>query len=92
MDDPKGTTTYFGKVTSISKNELVLIDIYYLTTDETAPEAINALKNPQLTKLGEGQLHQPEDKMIINRQHVAFMENMTDEAPVVQAILEHKNK
>jgi len=91
MDDPKGTATYFGHITSINKTDLILKDIYYLTED-TSPEMIGLIKEPQLVKLGEGQLHNPEDKMIINRQFVSFIENMSDESRVVKAIHEHQKR
>jgi hypothetical protein len=91
MNDPKGTITYFGHITSITKSDLVLKDIYYLQEDIT-PESLEKIHKSSLVKLGEGQLHNPEDKMIINRRFVSFIENMTDEAPVVKAIIEHKGE
>jgi len=93
LHTPEGTTTYFGHITSVSKNELTLKNIYYLKDGSKAtPENINFLIGPELVKLGEGQLHQPEDKMIINRQYVVFMENMTQEAPVMKMIFRHELK
>jgi len=95
IHEPTGTTTYFGHITSVSKTDITLRDIYYLKDPEVSdstPEAISKLLSPQLKKLGEEELHQPEDKMIINRQFIAFMENLTNDAPIVKAILKHSRK
>ncbi len=76
-------TTYFGHVTKMNANYVILKDVYYLTTstDTTTQSA-----NPQLTKLGCQQLHSPYDEMVINRNQVAFWENLQDNGKVVQAI------
>lgn len=74
-------TTYFGHVTTLNDKYMVLKDVYYLTTSGTDQNA-----QPQLTKLGCQQLHSPYDKMVINRNQVAFWENLQDSGKVVQAI------
>jgi hypothetical protein len=76
-------TTYFGHITKLNNNYFVLNSVYYLTTS-TTNNAQSA--NPQLTKLGCQQLHSPYDEMIINRNQVAFWENLQDNGKVVQAI------
>ena len=76
-------TTYFGHVTKLSSSYFILKDVYYLTTSSTGN---NQSANPQLTKLGCQQLHSPEDEMVINRNQVAFWENLQDSGKVVQAI------
>lgn len=76
-------TTYFGHITTLNDKYVVLKDVYYLTTDNTSNSS-NA--NPQLTKLGCQQLHSPYDEMVINRNQVAFWENLQDSGKVVQAI------
>jgi hypothetical protein len=75
-------TTYFGHVTTLNDKYAVLKDVYYLTTDQTN----GASANPQLTKLGCQQLHSPYDEMVINRNQIAFWENLQDNGKVVQAI------
>ena len=74
-------TTYFGHITKLNNNYMVLKDVYYLTTSSTDQNA-----QPQLTKLGCQQLHSPEDSMYINRPQVAFWENLKDNGKVVTAI------
>jgi hypothetical protein len=76
-------TTYFGHVTTLNDKYFVLKDVYYLTTDQTNT---GTAANPQLTKLGCQQLHSPYDEMYINRNQVAFWENLQDNGKVVQAI------
>jgi hypothetical protein len=81
-------TTYFGHVTKLNNNYVILKDVYYLTTSTTNDNAQSA--NPQLTKLGCQQLHSPYDEMVINRNQVAFWENLQDSGKVVQAIKQFK--
>lgn len=76
-------TTYFGHVTTLNDKYMILKDVYYLTTDNTST---SSSANPQLTKLGCQQLHSPLDEMVINRNQVAFWENLQDSGKVVQAI------
>jgi len=76
-------TTYFGHITKLTSNYLILQNVYYLTTDSTST---GTSSNPQLTKLGCQQLHSPYDEMVINRNQVAFWENLQDNGKVVTAI------
>jgi hypothetical protein len=80
-------TTYFGHVSKLNNNYLILTDVYYLTT-ATSGKATN----PQLTKLGCQQLHSPYDEMVVNRNQVAFWENLQDSGKVVQAIKQFKQQ
>lgn len=82
-------STYFGHITKMNDKYVVLHDIYYLTTDQTAQ---NNQANPQLTKLGCQQLHSPYDEMVINRNQVAFWENLKGDGKVVQAINQYKKQ
>ncbi|HXY17901.1 MAG TPA: hypothetical protein VEH48_00580, partial [Candidatus Nitrosopolaris sp.] len=56
-------STYFGHVTKLNDNYLVLDNVYYLTDQSTT----SGSSNPQLVKLGCQQLHSPYDEMVINR-------------------------
>lgn len=62
---------------------IVLKDVYYLTT------GTDQNSSPSLTKLGCQQLHSPYDQMIINRNQVAFWENLKDDGKVVDAITQY---
>ena len=77
-------TTYFGHITKLTSTYMILNDVYYLTTQSASNNS--QATNPQLTKLGCQQLHSPYDEMVINRNQVAFWENLQDSGKVVQAI------
>jgi hypothetical protein len=83
-------TTYFGHVTKLNGSYLILKDVYYLTTASSTDQSQAA--NPQLTKLGCQQLHSPYDEMVVNRNQVAFWENLQDSGKVVQAIKQFKTQ
>ena len=83
-------TTYFGHVTKLNGSYLILRDVYYLTTASSTDQSQAA--NPQLTKLGCQQLHSPYDEMVVNRNQVAFWENLQDSGKVVQAIKQFKQQ
>ncbi|NUM25693.1 MAG: hypothetical protein HUU49_03680 [Candidatus Buchananbacteria bacterium] len=88
---------YFGKVSKIGSDSVVLHDIYYLqvvtqplqrSQDEPAPTEEEQQQGQQrltLIKLG-NELHGPRDEMIINRDHVILMEDLKEDSRVVQAI------
>ena len=79
-------STYFGHIVKMNDKYVVLDNVYYLTTDQTSQ---NNQSNPQLTKLGCQQLHSPYDEMVVNRNQVAFWENLKDNGKVAQAIKQY---
>lgn len=87
---------YFGKVTAQNKVELVLKDIYYLQVTRPLQQTAEGEQqaNPQgelsLVKLG-NELHGPTDAMVINSDHVLFVEDLKDDSNVVQAIVNYKS-
>ncbi len=88
---------YFGKITSATRNDIRLTNIYYLqSNDKTAivknvgyPAEID--DSVSLVKLGE-ELHGPEDMMTIGRAHIVFVETLKDTAQVVAAINNYEKK
>lgn len=86
---------YFGQVDKQNNVELVLKEIYYLQVtrplQQTAEGETQA--NPQgelsLVKLG-NELHGPTDAMVVNRDHVLFVEDLKEDSNVVQAISNYK--
>jgi hypothetical protein len=76
-------STYFGHITKLTNNYMVLDNVYYLTDQSTSSSSSSS---PQLVKLGCQQLHSPYDEMVINRSQVAFWENLQTSGKVVQAI------
>jgi hypothetical protein len=82
-----GQSVYFGHISDLNSQYLVLSDVYYITTTTggtTSASAANS--NYSLTKLGCQQLHDPYDQMVINTSQVAFWENLNNSGKVVTAI------
>lgn len=84
---------YFGKLGTLNSSYLVLTNIFYLqsngssnTTSSPQPKTNN---NLTLVKLGQSELHAPEDKMVINQSQVSFWENLKDSSKVVTAIKQY---
>ena len=85
---------YFGKVSDVNSQTLVLEDIYYLRAVQnlqTGQEDGETADNFSLIKLGD-EIHGPEDKMNINLSHVLFVEDLKDSSKVVKAIEEYVAK
>lgn len=85
---------YFGKLSGQNRQYATLRDIYYLKLAQSPqPESQKANEQPQisLVKLGE-ELHGPVDEMLINRDHILFIEQMKNDAKVVQAIERYKKE
>lgn len=69
---------YFGHLRNISPEYLILSEVYYVKINEDG--------DGQLVKLGAGEPHGPQDKMIINHDQVLFWENLKFDSPVVKTI------
>ena len=82
---------YFGKIASMTAQEVTIEDIYYLQVEGQIQPEQQGTQQPKLSlvKLG-NELHGPQDKMIINRDQVLFWENLKDDGKVVTAIKDHK--
>lgn len=82
---------YFGKITQMTATDVTIEDIYYLQVEGQIQPEREGQQQPRLSlvKLG-NELHGPQDKMIINRDHVLFWENLKDDGRVVTAIKDHK--
>lgn len=90
---------YFGKVQNANRNYVKVTDIYYLIqqqplqTQQPSEKGVSpAPSAPQFTliKLG-GELHGPEDEMVIARQQIMFIEGLREDGQVVQAIRNAKS-
>lgn len=91
---------YFGKLDKLSGGYFKLSDIFYLQAessddeDSTNPQETSGqdASDVQLVKLG-GEIHGPQDSMIMGRDQVLFFENLKDDSTVVKTITEyHKNE
>lgn len=79
---------YFGEIRDISKDEIILENVYYLQaggegSNNIQGEAIN--QTFRLIKLGD-ELHGPTDELFVNREHVVFYEYLREDSKVVESI------
>lgn len=84
---------YFGKLHAYYTEHPYLTDVYYIqanSTDTTKTSA-DTNGNQQLIKLG-GEIHAPEDEMILNKQSILFVENLTSGSKVVKLIQDGNKK
>lgn len=86
---------YFGHLTGQNRPYAELTNIYYLQVDQQQnlqpdKSATSTTASPKLTliKLG-NELHGPSDKMVINKDHILFIEDMKSDSKVVAAIEEY---
>lgn len=87
---------YFGKLSGRNSRYLTLKDIYYLQLAQSPqPSGSNNTSDQQtqisLVKLG-NELHGPADEMKINRDHVLFIEDMKENAKVIDAITRYQKE
>lgn len=85
---------YFGRITKQTSTEVVLNNVFYLkaSTDlstQSTKELPDA--NLALVKLGQ-ELYKPQDKMIINKDHVLFLEEMGSNSEIMNAIEKYENQ
>lgn len=80
---------YFGHLErNIGRDYLKLTNVYYLQLDQELQAGGEATEtNPQfnLVKLG-NEIHGPKDMMLINKDHVLFIEDLQEDSEVVQVI------
>jgi hypothetical protein len=78
---------YFGNISSLNNNYLILNNIFYLQTSSSSSSTSTAStgSNVTLVKLG-CELHKPYDQMVINRAQVTFWENLQSSGQVATAV------
>jgi hypothetical protein len=77
---------YFGNITSLNNNYLILTNIFYLqTASGSSSTTSTSASNVSLVKLG-CELHRPYDQMVINRGQVTFWENLQSDGQVATAV------
>lgn len=79
---------YFGKLHDYGTNQPYLTNVYYIQTpsgSKATDTATMSDQQMQLIKLG-GEVHGPEDEMILNKDAILFVENLTDKSKVVDVI------
>jgi hypothetical protein len=83
---------YFGKITDLNSKYFVVTNIYYLQTSSTGTTGTSSANTSvSLVKLG-CELHEPYDKMVINRSQVTFWENLQSDGQVAKAVATFQQK
>jgi hypothetical protein len=94
---------YFGRLKGINSKTPVLDDVYYLQVNQQlqpgADSAVRAAtsttgeaKQPQfsLMKLGQSEIHGPEDRLHLIKSQILFWENLRPDSQVVKTIADYK--
>jgi hypothetical protein len=83
---------YFGKLHAFNSGYMTLTDVFYLQSQQSSngsssnPQTTSAdQNNVQLIKLG-GEIHGPEDEMIVSKAQMLFYENLKPDGKVSQSI------
>lgn len=77
---------YFGQLSHLNSNFPVLNDVYYVQiTDESN-------KSGKVVPLGDTEPHRPKNQMILNKDHILFIENLKSDSPVIKAIQNLKSQ
>lgn len=86
---------YFGKVIDMNPNTITLRDVYYLrnasNSTKDQQQQTDQQQQVSLAKLGESEVHGPEDEMHLDRRQVLFWENIRDDSQVTKAIKQDKD-
>ena len=83
---------YFGQITKVNPDYIVLSDIFYLNASEPVQPSSGFSNDISLVKLG-CELHGPSDVMHIPKSSVTFWENLKKhDSQVVKAIEDWKGK
>jgi hypothetical protein len=78
---------YFGNITTLNDNYLVLTNIFYLQTASSGSSTSSTSSNSNVTLVKLGcELHRPYDQMVINRSQVTFWENLQSDGQVATAV------
>ena len=94
---------YFGRLYTSGEYTMELDDVFYLQVQEslqgsegavaasgTVRSAEPATPRFTLIKLGQSEIHGPEDHLTLIRDHVLFWENLRSDSSVLQAIRAYK--
>ena len=76
---------YFGKLHDYYTNRPYLTDVYYFQANTQTSSGQSSGGSQLLVKLGD-EIHAPEGKLILNKDAILFVENLTDKGKVVEAI------
>lgn len=80
---------YFGKIGRTGGDFVKVTDVYYFESPSASSAQVGS--DITLVKLG-SEVHGPTDEMKINRDHILYLEELTDDSRVVAAIRSYKNQ
>ena len=93
---------YFGKLQNAYSRAPVLEDVYYLQVNQPLQQgqtaagknASSTSQQPQfaLMKLGQTEVHGPQDKLFLMDQQILFWENLKPDSQVIQTIDQFKKQ
>ncbi len=83
--------TYFGRIDSRKGEFYRLTDVYYLDLRQNPQDTSIPASELKLVKLG-GEVHGPDNYMDINKEHILFIEDLTPQSKVAQAIADYVSK
>lgn len=71
---------YFGRLEHLDSSYPVLTDAYYVRITNQEGNA------GKVVPLGDTEPHRPENQMILNKEHILFVENLKADSPVIKVI------
>lgn len=80
-----GRVVYGHLETNLSKDFVRLTNVYYLLTEQSETEEGAQQEDFALIKPGK-EIHGPEDDMLLNREHIIYIEDLREDSEVVKAI------
>jgi hypothetical protein len=81
---------YFGKLHGYYGSRPYMTDVHYFQANSQTAAAESNSSNQLLVKLG-SEVHAPEGKLILSKDAILFVENLTENSKVTKAI-ENENK
>ncbi len=86
--------TYFGHIVKEDAKSITLHDVHYLQMQQIPPAAEEEQPQQQLSifKLGDNEIHGPENEMRINWQHILFVEKLKKDSQVISTIEQMEGK
>ncbi len=92
---------YFGKLAGINGHAPVMNDVFYIQANQALQQGSEAKASasgtpaqgqPQFTllKLGQAEIHGPEDKIFLMKPQILFWENLRADSEVIKTIKEFK--
>jgi len=77
--------TYFGQIVKESSDKIVLEDVYYFQVNQVQNQEGQAQPQISLQNI-QNEMHGPTNKMEINKEHVLFVEELSDNSQVLTAL------